>query len=82
VVDPKESAVMEILALAAEHNIITIVIRDHNPNLEISCHRSIDVSGSMRGNPVEGTNRLRQRTLQLELKLKDDDVGRRRRLLN
>lgn len=67
----KEDALNEILTLAAEHGILAIVIDDEQKDLEVSVPCSLAVTGKMRGRPVEGSDRLGQRTLFLEISFRE-----------
>ena len=68
---PKEDALNEILTLASEHGIVAIFIDDHNTDLEVSAPHSLAVTGKMRGRPIEGSDKLRLRTLFLEISFRE-----------
>lgn len=68
----REEAIAQILYLAAQHDILAIVLTDENPTLRLQAHEDLDVTGSMRGLPIEGSDRLSQRTLSLEIHLRDN----------
>lgn len=68
---PKEDALNEILTLASEHGIVAVFIDDNNTDLEVSAPHSLAVTGKMRGRRVEGTERLAQRTLFLEISFRE-----------
>lgn len=73
----KQEATIQILALAQEYSVLTLVIDDRNPNLKIDCFNphSVDMNvvGNVIGKPVtEGSELLEQRVLQLEIHLHDN----------
>lgn len=72
----KQEATIQILALAQEHSVLTLVIDDHNPNLKIDCFNphgpDMNVNGKVVGTPVtQGSDLLEKRVLQLEIHLHD-----------
>ncbi len=67
----KEDALNEILTLASEHGIVAVFIDDSNKTVEVSAPHSLAVTGKMRGRPVEGSDRLCQRTLFLEISFRE-----------
>ena len=68
---PKEDALNEILTLASEHGIVAVFIDDSKTDLEVSAPHSIAVTGKMRGRPLDGSDRLRMRTLLLEISFRE-----------
>jgi hypothetical protein len=72
----EEEAVARILEIAYEHNLLTIVLRDHNPDFTIICgspfKAPVEISGKCEGQPVAaGSDRLCNRVLTLQVELND-----------
>jgi hypothetical protein len=63
----KEDALNEILTIAAEHGILTIIVNDDAPQLEISAPHSLAVKGKLRRRKVEAPDGLSPQTLHLEI---------------
>jgi hypothetical protein len=75
----EEEAVVRILEIAYEHDLLAIVVRDQNPDLKIVCGSPykgpVQISGQCEGLPVAaGSDQLCNRVLTLKVELNDISV--------